>query len=281
MTLWEAGIANARYQANRLLRRFGVEKASHVNIEGFARRLNLDVIYAELLDATAQLVVTSEHSSIIVADRLVGLEPRRWAIAHELGHYVMVHSSPPPEALLEPRPRRTGIDLPDDEDEADTFAFTLLMPEATVDAFRQARPMTLAAPTRLAIACGVSLEAGVIRLAESTDRACAAVLSGPSGLVWVAPSRRFVDVYGNLLIPGRALDRRSLAWRYFAGGTTTGKPEFVPCAAWLDGPGEPPLLEHSLPGSEPGTLLTMLWAPYHDERRPAAVRRPDSIALAP
>jgi hypothetical protein len=72
-----------------------------------------------------------------------------------------------------------------------------------------------------------------------------------------------------------------MAWRYFADGTITGKAELVPSAAWLDSPGEPPILEHSLPGSEPGTLLTMLWAPYHDERRQPAARRPDALAFAP
>jgi hypothetical protein len=36
----------------------------------------------------------------------------------------------------------------------------------------------------------------------------------------------------------------------------------VPSAAWfVAAPGEPPMLEHSLPGTEPGTVLTMLWAP--------------------
>lgn len=281
MTLWEAGINKARREANKLLRRCGVERASHVNVEGFARRLNLDVVDAPLRGADGQLVVTSEHSSIILSDRLVNLERRRWVIAHELGHYVMEHASPPPEALLGPRPRRSGADLPDDEDEADCFAFALLMPESTVRAVRQVRPMTLVAPARLAIDCGVSLEVSVIRLAESTDRACAAVLSGPSGIIWVAPSCRFVDVFGDVLVPGRALDRHSIAWRYFAGGTTTRKPELVPSEAWLDGPSEPPILEHSLPGSEPGTLLTMLWAPYRDERRQPAARRPHTLAFAP
>jgi Zn-dependent peptidase ImmA (M78 family) len=103
--LWEAGIDNARREANKLLRRFGVMTAGHVNVEGFARRLNLHLVDAPLHGATAQLVVSPGHACIVLADRLRDPGERRWAVAHELGHYVLQHRAPPPETLLGPRPR--------------------------------------------------------------------------------------------------------------------------------------------------------------------------------
>jgi hypothetical protein len=282
MTLWEEGIENARREASKLLKRFGVESPRDVNVEGFARRLEIDLVDAPLHGATAQLVVGPGHASIILADRLVDPAERRWAVAHELGHYVLQHPAPPPETLLGPRPRRVSWDLPDEEDEADCFAFAVLTPERTVEAFCDTRPMTLVPPLLLARACGVSLEVGAIRVAESTCRAAAVVLSRRDGIVWVAPAQRFLHTFGNVLVSGQRLDARSVAARYFDAEPVPDRPALVPRATWLSAAcGEPPIIEHSLPGTEPGTVLTMLWAPCWGVPRQHAPPQAPAVAHAP
>jgi Zn-dependent peptidase ImmA (M78 family) len=268
MSFRKGRIDNARREANKLLRRFGVESAKDVNVEGFADRLQIHLVDAKLHGATAQLVVGPDHASIILSDAIVDMDVRRWAVAHELGHYVLGHPAPPPETLLAPHPRYFNLHLlPDDEVEADCFALTLLTPERAVRAFHDVRPMTLLAPMILAGACGVSPEAGAIRITELTERACAVVLSHGARILVAAPSLRFVEAFGTLLVPGRPLDQCSIASRYFAGETVLQRPEMVPSATWLDLPSEPPILEHSLPGTVPGTVLTMLWAPHRDVGR--------------
>jgi Zn-dependent peptidase ImmA (M78 family) len=268
MSYRKGRIDNARREANKLLRRFGVEAAKDVNVEGFAARLHIHLIDAKLHGATAQLVVGPDHASIILSDVIVDMGVRRWAVAHELGHYILGHSAPPPETLLAPHPRYVHLALlPDDEVEADCFALTLLTPECTVRSFHDVRPMTLLAPMLLASACGVSPEAGAIRIAELTGRACAVVISHGAKILVAAPGPRFVEAFGMVLVPGRPIDRRSVASRYLAGEAVPQRPEMVPSAAWLDVRGEPPLLEHSLPGTVPGTVLTMLWAPHRDADR--------------
>lgn len=282
MTSWELGIENARYEANKLLRRFGVESPKDVNVEGFARRLKIDLVDAPLDGATAQLIVSPDHAAIILAKTLTDPAKRRWVIAHELGHYVMEHPAPPPETLLGPRPRRVSWDQRDDEDEADCFAFTLLTPERTVEAFCDTRPMTLVPALLLARACGVSLETGAIRVAESTRRACAVMLSRHERIVWVAPAQRFLHTFGNVLVPDQRLDPRSVAARYFGADPACDRPELVPSAAWLAASnGEPPMLEHSLPGTEPGTVLTMLWAPCWGAPRQHAPPQARALTYAP
>ena len=280
MTVWERRIENARREADRLLRRFGVESPTDVNVEGFAVRLEIHLVDAPLRGATAQLVVGPDHASIILADRLVDRRERRRAVAHELGHYVLGHPAPPPETLLAPRPRDLSSELPDDEVEADCFALALLAPEFAVRSFRDIRPMTLLPPQLLAQACDVSLEVGAIRIAESTGRACTVVLANRDGIVWVAPGPRFLDAFGAMLTPGRPVDPRSVAARYLDGETAPQRPELVPSMAWLDVPGEPPMMEHSLPGTAPGTVLTMLWAPYRDAKRHQLPRRRPLAAIA-
>ena len=85
MTRREVGIENARREAGKLLRRFGVESVNHVNVEGFAARLNIALVEAPLDGASAQLVVARGRASIVLSDRLTDPAARRRAIAHELG----------------------------------------------------------------------------------------------------------------------------------------------------------------------------------------------------
>ena len=270
MTRREAGIENARLEARKLLKRFGVESVNHVNVERFAARLHVDLVVAPLHGAAAQLVVGNGRASIVLSDRLTDPADRHFAIGHELGHFVLKHPSVPIAELCSPHPRSRFSDNLDIEDEANGFASELLTPESVVQAVHRAKPMTLNSPAHLACLCGFSIESSAIRVTESTERVCAAVLSGRDGLRWVASARKFVHAFGASPAEGRCLDRRSLAWRYFDHGATSKQPKFVPAAAWLDVPGEPPILEHSMPGSEPGTVLTMLWVPHRDVGRRAS-----------
>ena len=128
MTLREAGIENARREADRLLRRFGVESVNHVNVEGFAARLNIALVKAPLDGASAQLVVARGCASIMLSDRLTDPAARRRAIAHELGHYVLEHPSLPIGELCSPRVREPVADQRDIEGEANGFAVRLLTP---------------------------------------------------------------------------------------------------------------------------------------------------------
>jgi Zn-dependent peptidase ImmA (M78 family) len=128
MTLREVGILNARREAGRLLRRFGVESVNHVNVEGFAARLNIAILEAPLDGASAQLLVGKGRASIVLSDRLTDPAARRRAIAHELGHYVLNHPSLPIGELCSPRVREPLADQRDIEDEANGFAVRLLTP---------------------------------------------------------------------------------------------------------------------------------------------------------
>jgi Zn-dependent peptidase ImmA (M78 family) len=273
MLTWESRINRAREAANELLTRFGVESAAHVNIEGFAQRLHVHLVDAPLKGATAQLAVSAEHASIILSQRIVDPGERCWAIAHELGHYLLEHPAPPAEALLGPHPLSFLSECPDDEMEADCFALSVLTPERIARTFCNLGPMTLDPAMLLARACGVSLEASAIRIAELTSRACAVVASNRDGILWVAPSFRFAEAFGAVLVPGNALNGRTIAARYLRGENVSRLAQLVACAAWLGSAG-PPLLEHTCRASRPGTVLTMLWAAHRDahERRPRVAR---------
>jgi Zn-dependent peptidase ImmA (M78 family) len=258
----QEGIARAREQARHLHRRFGVESVAHVDVHAFAARLGVQVVNARLQGAVAQLVVTPRRARILLSDRLEDPFMRRVAIAHELGHYVLDHPSPTIAEMCSPRPDRPCTEARDFESEAHGFALELLTPAPAVEAFCRRYDPDLELCSRLAVTAWVPNEHAAIRIAETSEHICAAVLSTRAGIAWVAPSRRFVAELGGSLAPdlheARPLDPRSLAWRILDRDKPC-EPARVPAEAWLGMPGLP-LFEHSAPVALGGGMLTMLWA---------------------
>ena len=255
-------IARAREQARDLHRRFGVESVQHVDVYAFAERLGVKIVKTRLDGATAQLVVKGRRARILLSNRLDDPALIRAAIAHELGHYVLKHPSPPVAELCSPRPVTPTSSTRDIESEAHAFALELLTPTRAVESFCRRRDPDLALCGQLSIAAWVPIEHAAIRIAETSPHICAPVLSTHTGISWVAPSRRFVVELGAslglALREGHALDSRSLAWRILDQSTPC-DPAKVPAEAWLGMPGLP-LFENSAPVGYRGGVLTMLWA---------------------
>jgi hypothetical protein len=121
-----AGLEQARLAARKLLHRFGVEDPEHLELEGFAARLQIDLTVAPLDGALGLLAVGGAHVNIVLSERLTDPAERAFVIAHELGHYVLQHPSPKPSALMTP-PEPPPLDARDPEAEADAFAMALLL----------------------------------------------------------------------------------------------------------------------------------------------------------
>jgi hypothetical protein len=92
--------------------------------------------------ALAQLVVPAEGPPRIhLSHRLSNPHARRFAIAHELGHYVMRHPPATASELCSSHPAGRG--LGNAEHEANCFAVELLMPSPIVYPVARAAPLTL------------------------------------------------------------------------------------------------------------------------------------------
>lgn len=262
-------IAYARHEARNLHHRFGVESISHVDVYGFAERLGVQVIDAPLDGASAQLIANRRRTRILLSHRLVDPAVRRVAVAHELGHYVLRHPTP---AIDELEPYRSVKTRPfqvcrpglrrDLEHEAHSFALELLTPMRVVGAFRGRVP-DLALFAELAMLAWVPIDYAAIRIAETSDRICAVVLSESKRIQWVAQSPRFAALLGQPglgrpLRVGQSLDLRTLAARVFDRGTPC-EPAEVHAETWLGTCGLP-LVESSAPVAPRSGVLTVLWA---------------------
>jgi Zn-dependent peptidase ImmA (M78 family) len=254
-----AGIENARHVARTLVHRFGVEAARHVFVEGFAARLGVEIVMAQLKGATAQLAVRNgESARILLSDRLTNPSIRRFTIGHELGHYVLKHPSPSVSELCDATWRG---DSPagscDPEAEANAFSAEILMPAHVALPICEVNTADLEPVMRIAHRFGMSLQASAIRFTELTQLRCAAVLSQRGFVRWVAPSATFIGT----ISPGRPIDDRSAVGRYFKTGELCSRMMSVPAVAWIAASNDVAIMEHSVKCPDTGSVLTILWVP--------------------
>jgi hypothetical protein len=102
-----------------------------------------------------------------------------------------------------------------------------------------------------------------VRVAERSERVCAAVLSSAAAIDRVSPSHRFCIEFGESLAgalrSGMRLDPRTLAFRMRDRSASSPLAE-VPAPAWLGAPGLP-LIENSA-SADGDQILTILWAKH-------------------
>jgi len=256
---WVAGMEAARITAIAAREQSGV-----ASVEEFADYRGIKLYDVDLQGAGAQLIYGPGGTHILLPNTLVEPAERSWAIAHELGHYEMKHAAPPTNELCAPRPRRPGGRVErDQEDEANEWAMMFTMKDADVARLCDRMPMTLDPVLQLARRCGVPPVAAAVRLMGVTVRFCAAVLSQDGVIQWASPSLRLLGFMDVSRFPeGKPIGAGALARRFVDTGRLRRDPDLVPASAWIDGVSDGTWIqEHSMPTCQPGTVLTMLWAP--------------------
>jgi hypothetical protein len=220
------------------------------------------------LDGTdGQLVVGPRGAYILLADHL-SHRARRWTIAHELGHYELVHPAAPAGELCRPAPRSWRRERweRDYEDEANQWSLAATMRDSVVARFCDRMPLTLDDAGQLAETCGVPLGAAAIRLTETTFRVCAVVVSLHGVIQGMSPSLRFLMLANRSqrarISPGNAIPWGSVTRTIYDTRKRQDQPVLVRAEKWFDGMSPRALVqEHAVPLDQPGCVLTMLSTP--------------------
>lgn len=189
----------------------------------------------------------------------LGLMPaeRRFAIAHELGHFEL-HKSESYLGLCTGDQLITDYETGGTEAEANTFAAEFLMPRQLFQPRTQAREVSWDVPERLANEFEVTLTAAAVRFVELSDERVAVVYSVDEKVKWTRRNRTF----GSLVEKGAKLDSYSLAIDAFKGKKLPARPETVETTAWEPGAGaDEALKEHSIHMPKFGAVMSLLWAP--------------------
>jgi Zn-dependent peptidase ImmA (M78 family) len=250
-------LVNLGIQRARVVRKnVGYESPTELPIEVLAHIRGALVRPSPTTGARANVIRIQDRGVVSVAGGLPH-EQRRWAIAHELGHFEL-HPGETYVGLC------TGEDMLLDylgsghEQEANAFAAELLMPEDLYAGRCDVARVFWGPIKALAEDFQVSATAAALRFLTYTyDRV--AIVSCRAGKVeWSRSTRDF----GKRLARGTKLDPWSLAHDFFAKGACSPVPETVSASAWVPGArDDAEVVEHVLPMPRLNTTLSLLWFP--------------------
>jgi Zn-dependent peptidase ImmA (M78 family) len=247
-------------RARAILKELKILDPADLSIEDIAWTKGALVIENGLRGADARLVyIPGMRPAIIRVNKQISpVGRKRFAVAHELGHFELKHSPGAPTECAE-REFLFWYRLQNaNEVEANLFAAELLMPEYL---FRVKLDKTLPSMElieSLAEQFQTTLTATAIRYVDLCEEKCTLVFSTAGKIVWIHRSPEF-----HLWIaPGRKLSSYTYALDFFAQGTVSPKVETVPLDAWVENSSERETIkEQSRALVSYNSVLTLLWTP--------------------
>ncbi len=244
----------AKKAAREILEKFSIENPSEIAVEDISYNLGAFVIDGELEGAEARLLRKGKKAIIRVSTKIREPGQRRFAIGHELGHFIL-HSEQNSKSC-------TGKDMinwareNDIETEANVFSAELLMPQKFFEPKCDVKEVDFHIIENLAKEFQTSLTATAVRFVEFCPEQCALILSENGSVRWYKKSKDFPL----LIKPGMKLHEDSLAYQYFSRGKIPNEAQYVPVYAWIDSRNVPEeIIEHSKALVSYGCVLSLLW----------------------
>jgi len=253
------------------IRAFGIEHARKVRsaigyahptelpIEVLAYMRGALVRSSPVRGARANLVRVGTRGIIGVAEGLPN-EQRRFAIAHELGHFE-VHANVSWLGLCTGDDLIAGYHASGREEEANAFATELLMPADLFEPGCDVARVAWDAIERLAASFQVSLSAAAIRFVELSYERVAVVCCKDGRVAWTSHS---ADFHGRIE-RGARVGEATLAHDFFAKAAVSEAPEAVPAGAWLERATDGEIIEHARAMPRLGLVMSLLWQPFETE----------------
>lgn len=218
--------------AHKILRYYGITDPGQIDLNAICLDKGVLVIEAPLKGALARLVRNGKDRALVrVSDRIREVGQRRFAIAHEFGHFILHKKKNQLSLCHQSELLFWYQELPLEEQEANAFAVALLMPDFLLEPRCICESPTMATIEKLSTEFKTSLTATALRYLDFTRHDCAAIFSVDGRMKWFRTSKNF---------PLRLLDMRtlvdadSLSGRLFAGHPYPGEPQQVPVGIWAE-----------------------------------------------
>lgn len=250
----------ANLQAEKVWTDFGLTDPKQFALEDLAMAMGILVVDAPLEAAAARLVRKGDRGLIRVSDAIQHDGQRRFAIAHEIGHFVM-HGSVSQLLACTDADIQASYQSGDYEIEASVFAGGLLMPTASFRSHVSARVPTRSLIAELAETFATSITATALRYVETSKDYCVFVVSEGGHVRWWRPSAAF-DRCGLWFVPQMSLPSRSPAAAYFRNGRCDEGPVELDWEDWFDdtlGLDAEYIVEQAIPMPRYGQVISLLW----------------------
>jgi hypothetical protein len=242
-------------RATSIIRERNIRYPSEIYVRDIAMSLGAYVRERELEGCEARLV-RKENLGIISVNKTIPEKGRkRFAIAHEIGHFILhtgtqliLCDEEDMHAWKESKKREIG---------ANEFAASLLMPcDVFIRSIHAGQP-TFDAISDIAKEFRTTLTATALRYVSFSNEPCALVVSKDCVIKWYRKSGNF-----NFHVKvGEKLSFDTFAFDFFDGIDLPKDPDSVPARAWLAGEidEESDIIEQSVSIGNYGVVLSLLW----------------------
>jgi len=217
--------------AEWLWRLYGFLKPSDLVLEDLALARGVVVTYGRLDCVEARLVRKGSHGLIRIREGIPEYGRKRFAIAHELGHWEL-HKTKSQVFTCTEGDMVASYRTSAEEGEANSFAAGLLMPSILFAQQSDGSVLTVEVVSDLATYFGTSFTATAIRYVDTSQDPCAVVMSSDGRLRWWRGSKEFERRFW--LDARSRLSTNTVAGSVFAGGNRPSGPEEIDIAAWSD-----------------------------------------------
>ncbi len=253
-----ANETRARGMADALIRHYAITRAEEIRLEDIAMDRGVVIRVGRLKGSEAYLIRKGPKGVIRVRDDIPEAGRKRFAIAHELGHWEMHGDQSQINFCAEED--ISGYQGSPMEIEANTFASEMLIPTRIAGkSFGSAEP-SLTAVKDLASTFGTSLTAAAVRFVQLSKEDCLVVFSKDGIVQWWRRGREFSSIPG--IERHHPLHPESEAYEVFSGRRESVKMVRVPTEAWFPWGGNRRGLEVNEQSVQLGsyqTILTLLW----------------------
>jgi Zn-dependent peptidase ImmA (M78 family) len=248
-------------EASGIWKLYGFSAPDELVLEDLALAMGVLVLDGPLEGADARLLRKGSKGLIRVKDTIPETGRRRFAIAHELGHWIL-HKKVSQVLACTSEDMLAQYKASEPEIEANYFAAALLMPEGLfTPRIKAANPSTDLVKS-LATYFDTSLTATAIRYVELSDEYCAVVISENGKVRWWRASEQFEDQFW--IEPGTPLSRHTVAGSVLYGEKLPRGPEKVDIGAWLSessGYESDSIMEQVISLERYGQMISLLWLP--------------------
>jgi len=256
-------------RAEEIIRNLKIREPAEIQVMEIAMERGAFVRERHLDGSEARLIRKGGLGIITVNSGIPEEGRKRFAIAHELGHFELHDVSQ--LILCTEEDMYVWNENKAQEIEANEFAASILMPkDIFIQHFKRGQP-NMEVVRDLAGKFTTTITATALRYVQLSLEPCAVVISRDGIIRWYKKSTSF-DFHVKV---GEKLSQNTYAFDFFDGMDLPDRPQKAPAYAWLAGDidGEAEIFEHSLAFRSYGVVLSLLW--IHEEVRPTHRRYDD------
>jgi Zn-dependent peptidase ImmA (M78 family) len=242
-------------RAEEIIRNLQIREPSEIQIMEIAMERGAFVRERHLDGSEARLIRKGGLGIITVNSGISEEGRKRFAIAHELGHFELHAVSQ--LILCTEEDMYVWNENKVQEIEANEFAASILMPKDIFTRYFKRGQPNMEVVKDLAGKFNTTLTATALRYVQLSLEPCALVISRDGNIKWYRKSTSF-DFHVKV---GEKLGPNTYAFDFYDGVDLPDKPQKAPACAWLAGDidGESEIFEHSLALRSYGVVLSLLW----------------------